>query len=311
MNQEASGFGSTVGIPRRFLSFVSDQRRLFTFSGSLFPRLPPSAPDATILCPMSPETTDKPRVGIPWRTSQEECDDTREKLDYYFAAVRKAGGEPVGISLNLPDAQLKSLVSGLHAFVLPGSPADVDPARYGQPRHDKTRTLDPNRDRSDSAILAHAFDSGKPVLAICYGCQILNVHLNGTLIQDIPEVRPTRPNAVPHGTTDLAAGAQGGDQVHDADLTAGSVLAKLAGSSAVHINSSHHQAIDRPGENLRVTAQSTDGIVEAVEWTGDSNWVVGVQWHPERMPEDPFAQHLFQDFVSAAKRAHTAVAQKT
>jgi putative glutamine amidotransferase len=256
-------------------------------------------------------TASRPRVGIPWRTSQEEREGTREKLDDYFAAVSKAGGEPVGISLSLPDSQLKNLVTGLDAFVLPGSPADVDPARYGQPRHDKTKTLDLNRDRSDSTILAHAFDSGKPVLAICYGCQILNVHLKGTLIQDIPEVRPNRPNAVPHGTTDLAVGAKRGDQNHGASLTAGSILAKLAGSSAAHINSSHHQAIDQPGEKLRVTAQSPDGIIEAVEWTGDSNWVVGVQWHPERMPDDPFAQHLFQDFVSAAKRARGAVAHKT
>jgi putative glutamine amidotransferase len=256
-------------------------------------------------------TASRPRVGIPWRTSQEEREGTREKLDDYFAAVSKAGGEPVGISLSLPDAQLKNLVTGLDAFVLPGSPADVDPARYGQPRHDKTKTLDLNRDRSDSTILAHAFDSGKPVLAICYGCQILNVHLKGTLIQDIPELRPNRLHAVPHGSTDLAAGAIGGDQSHDATLTDRSILAKLAGSSAAHINSSHHQAIDQPGGKLRVTAQSPDGIIEAVEWNGDSNWVVGVQWHPERMPDDPFAQHLFQDFVSAAKRARGAVAHKT
>lgn len=311
MNQVASGFGSTVGFPRRFLSFVSDHGRLSTVAESFFRRLPPSAPDATILCPMNPETTDKPRVGIPWRTRQEERDGTREKLDYYFRAVRKAGADPREVSLEQSPEQLTRQLQELDAFVLPGSPADVDPRRYGASKHAKTTMLDPNRDNTDEAILSHAFDSRKPVLAICYGCQILNVHLKGSLIQDIPDVRPDRPHAVPHGTTDLAAGAKGGDQVHDADLTVGSVLAKLAGSSAAHINSSHHQAIDRPGENLRVIAQSTDGIVEAVEWTGDSNWVVGVQWHPERMPDDPFAQHLFQDFVSAAKRAHAAVAQKT
>jgi putative glutamine amidotransferase len=256
-------------------------------------------------------TACKPRVGIPWRTSQEEREGTREKLDYYFAAVSKAGGEPVGISLSLPDSQLKNLVTGLDAFVLPGSPADVDPSRYGASRHPKTKTLDPNRDATDEAILAHAFSSSKPVLAVCYGCQILNVHLKGTLIQDIPESLPNRPNPVPHGTTDLAVGAKGGDQNHDASLTAGSILAKLADSSAAHINSSHHQAIDRPGEKLRVTAEAPDGIIEAVEWTGDSNWIVGVQWHPERMADDPLAQHLFQDFVSAAKRARGAVAHKT
>ena len=260
---------------------------------------------------MSSETIDKPRVGIPWRTSQEERDGTRDKLDFYFRAVKKAGAEPLEVSLEQSPEQLRRQLDELDAFVLPGSPADVDPSRYGASRHPKTITLDPNRDKTDEAILAHAFESGKPVLAICYGCQILNVHLKGTLIQDIPEVRPGRPNAVPHGTTDLAVGAKSGDQNHDATLTAGSLLAELSGSSAAHINSSHHQAIDQPGEKLRIAALSPDGIIEAVEWTGDSNWIVGVQWHPERMPDDLLAQRLFQDFVSAARRAHAAVAHKT
>jgi putative glutamine amidotransferase len=304
MNQHAANLPLTEGFARRFFSRVSVHR-------SLFLRLPHSRPDATILCPMNPEATDKPCVGIPWRTSQEEREGTREKLDFYFQAVRRAGAEPLEVSLEQSHEQLAHQLQKLDAFVLPGSPADVDPSRYGASRHPKTSTLDPKRDNTDEAILAHAFDSGKPVLAICYGCQILNVHLKGTLIQDIPEVRSGRRNAVPHGTTDLAVGAKSGDQNHDAAITPGSLLAKLSGSSAAQINSSHHQAIDQPGEKLRVAAQSPDGIIEAVEWTGDSNWIVGVQWHPERMPDDPFAQHLFQDFVAAAKRARAAVAQKT
>src|SRR5262249_52469006 len=150
--------------------------------------------------------------------------------------------------------------------------------RYGRAKHPKTKTLDRDRDRTDSAILAHALEAGKPVFAICYGCQILNVHLKGTLIQDIPSERPNRPNAVPHGTTDLAAGARSGDQSHDASLADGSLLRKLAGGAAARINSSHHQAIDQPGDNLTITAKSPDGIIEAVEWNDRSNWVIGVQW---------------------------------
>ena len=263
------------------------------------------------MTPADPQlsTTGRPRVGIPWRTTQEECDGTRDKLDYYFRAVRKAGAEPLEISLQQSPGQLACQIEGLDAFVLPGSPADVDPARYGEPRHTKTQVLDGNRDCTDSTILSHAFTAGKPVLAICYGCQILNVHQKGTLIQDIPAVRPDRPRAVAHGSTDLAAGAHSGDQLHDAQLVSCSLLAHLAGSSNSQINSSHHQAIDRPGEKLRVTAVAPDGTIEGIEWTGDSNWVVGVQWHPERLPEDPFAQRLFQQFVNAA-RARDAVAHK-
>ena len=253
--------------------------------------------------------TSRPSVGIPWRTTQEQREGKRDKLDFYFQAVRKAGADPREVSLEQSPEELARQLEELDAFVLPGSPADVDPGRYGAPKHPKTKTLDPNRDATDEAILSHALKASKPVLAICYGCQILNVHLKGSLIQDIPEVRPDRPHAVPHGTTDLAAGAKGGDQAHDAVLTTGSVLAKLAGSTTAHVNSSHHQAIDQPGEKLRVTAHAPDGTIEGVEWTGDSNWVVGVQWHPERMPDDPFAQRLFRQFVAAA-RAHQAVVHK-
>jgi len=251
----------------------------------------------------------RPRVGIPWRTTQEQRGGIRDKLDFYFRAVKKAGGEPLEVSLEQSPEQLARQLEELDAFVLPGSPADVNPSRYGASKHPKTNTLDSNRDATDEAILAHAFRESKPVLAICYGCQILNVHLKGSLIQDIPDVRPNRPQAVPHGTTDLAAGAISGDQQHDAALSAGSVLARLAGSTSAHINSSHHQAIDQPGEKLRVTAHAPDGTIEGVEWTGDSNWIVGVQWHPERMPDDLFAQRLFQQFVTAA-RAREAVAHK-
>jgi putative glutamine amidotransferase len=97
---------------------------------------------------------------------------------------------------------------------------------------------------------------------------------------------------------------------HGATLAEGSQLQKLADATQVQINSSHHQSIDRPGENLRVTALGTDGIVEGVELQSPDNWVVGVQWHPERMPGDAFAQKLFTDFVRAARKASLEAATK-
>ncbi len=257
---------------------------------------------------MSLGSSHKPRVGIPWRTSDEERNGVREKLDNYFAAVRRAGAEAEEISLNQPVENLAAQIERLDGFVLPGSPADVEPSRYGAARHEKTKTLDPPRDRTDSAILDHAIAERKPVLAICYGCQILNVHQGGTLVQDIPAERPGKEV---HGNTDLAAGVKKGDAEHDATLMAGSRLAKLAGAEHAHINSSHHQSIDRPGERLRVTARSAEGIVEGVELEGAGQWVIGVQWHPERMPEDAFAQKIFGDFVAAVDRNRTATAPKS
>jgi putative glutamine amidotransferase len=260
----------------------------------------------------SRKLTDRPRVGIPWRTTQEELEGSRQKLDYYFEAVRKAGGEPVEVSLRQPSTTLWEQLNGLDGFVLPGSPADVDPARYGAPKHHKTNDLDENRDTTDIAILDHSFYETKPVLAICYGCQLLNVYLQGTLIQDIQSEWPA---SGPHGSTDLPPGAAKGDIEHAATFTPGSRLGTLNGTSEGTINSSHHQAIDRPGKNLRVTAKATDGMIEGVEWNGDSNWVVGVQWHPERMVGDPFAERLFAEFVGVARHhllrdAHGSVARK-
>jgi putative glutamine amidotransferase len=254
----------------------------------------------------------RPRVGIPWRTTQEEREGSRQKLDYYFQAVRKAGGEPLEVSLRQPSATFREQLNGLDGFVLPGSPADVAPARYGASKHKKTNELDENRDATDIAILDHAIHEAKPVLAICYGCQLLNVYLQGTLIQDI---RSERPASGPHGSTDLPPGAVKGDVEHRAAFIPGSRLGTLNGAGEGTINSSHHQAIDQPGKNLRVTAKATDGTIEAVEWNGDSNWIVGVQWHPERMVGDPFAERLFADFVAAARDhlsrdAHGAVVRK-
>jgi putative glutamine amidotransferase len=248
-----------------------------------------------------------PRVGIPWRTREEERQRNDEKLNFYFEAVRRASGLPELISLGLSHQELQKQMAGLDAFVLPGSPADVDPSRYSEPRHVMTKALDADRDRTDSAILEHALVTHKPVLAICYGCQILNVHQNGTLVQDIASEKP---GVAVHGKTDLAPTNSTKDLEHQAILDSGSHLQKLAGAAQVTINSSHHQSIARPGRNLRVTVRATDGIIEGVELQSPDDWVIGVQWHPERMPDDPFAQRLFADFVSAARNARTTLAAK-
>jgi putative glutamine amidotransferase len=249
----------------------------------------------------------KPRVGIPWRTTEEERQHNTDKLNFYFEAVRRAGGEPEHLSLQLSEDDLRSQAIALDAFVLPGSPADVDPAKYSEPRHQMTRTLDANRDRTDTAILDHALATHKPVLAICYGCQILNVHQGGSLVQDIAVQKP---GTEPHGKTDQRAGSFSKDLEHRAVLAEGSHLQKLAVTTTVTINSSHHQAIDRPGQNLRVTARAADGIIEAVELHSSEDWVIGVQWHPERMPDDPLAQKLFQEFIGAAEKSHSQTSAK-
>lgn len=243
------------------------------------------------------------RIGIPWRTIEEQRQGERKKLDYYFESVRQAGAEPVDVALDQPSATLASQLDDLDGFILPGSPADVDPARYRASTHPKTAPFDVNREQTDAQILDHSFKTGKPVLAICFGCQFLNVHQRGTLIQDL---KAERPSILSHGDTDLPPRAKKGDLQHPATFEPGSLIARLNGGPAGTINSSHHQAIDKPGKDLVVTAHAPDGTIEAVEWKGGSGWVLGVQWHPERMPDDALAQALFTDFVAAAERARNA-----
>ena len=243
------------------------------------------------------------RIGIPWRTTEEQRECKREKLDYYFESVRKAGAEPVDVNLDQSTAALASQLDDLDGFVLPGSPADVDPARYHAAKHPKSAPFDANREQTDGQILGHSFKTGKPVLAICFGCQFLNVYQLGTLIQDLTSERS---EVLPHGYTDLPSGAKRDDLQHKATFESGSVVAHLNGGPAGIINSSHHQAIDKPGKDLVVTAHAPDGTIEAVEWKGGPAWVVGVQWHPERMPDDALAQNLFREFVAAAERARNS-----
>src|SRR6266851_10467222 len=237
---------------------------------------------------MSPNGPNRPRIGIPWRTSEEGRGSLlpwRGKSRHYAEAVKRAGGEPVELSLTNSE-RLQALLPTLDGFVLPGSPADVEPREYGRENAGHSEPPDVPREQTDRAILDHAFAEKKPVLAICYGCQLLNVYLGGTLIQDL---RAETGTATAHRKKDVGPEAKE-DPIHGATLEPGSRLASIEGRTEAVVNSSHHQAIAQPGKNLHVTAHAPDGIVEAVEWTGDSNWVVGVQWHPERMPDDPLAQ---------------------
>src|SRR5690348_16444448 len=134
---------------------------------------------------MTSDPAGKPRVGIPYQTRKEELASERKSYDMYVAAVREAGGEPIEISLGLTASGLAELAGSLDALVLPGSPADVDPARYGAARHAKCADPDLDRQETDFALLKHAYEQKKPVLAICYGIQSLNAFLGGSLIQDI------------------------------------------------------------------------------------------------------------------------------
>jgi putative glutamine amidotransferase len=258
--------------------------------------------DARMAAPMPQQDHARPRVGVPWRTASEEAANQRTKMDNYIRAVEQAGGDAVLISLTSRSEELQLQARELDAFVLTGSPADLDPAHFHTKRHPATADADAARERTDFALLEHAMGVGKPVLAICYGIQSLNVFLGGSLVQDIPSEIGSK---VCHDTEEetLPDGTEPADPMHGAHFEPGRVL-DLWGASQAEINSSHHQSVLEPGLGLRITAHAADGVVEAVEWTWDENWVVGVQWHPERMPKNPLAQALFRDLIAAARQEH-------
>jgi putative glutamine amidotransferase len=252
---------------------------------------------------MAIENHSRPRIGVPYRTRNEEVKGVRKKYEDYLRAIEQAGGTPVEISLALPSNELQSLVETLDAIVLPGSPADVNPALYGAPRHPESAAADADLERTDLAVLEQAFAEAKPVLAICYGIQILNVFLGGSLIQDIPNELSTAIQHSPAKNIHPRASEPAPEPLHAVHFAPDSRIAKAFGALNVQVNSSHHQAIREPGRNLRIAGRAPDGVVEAVEWTGDSNWVSGVQWHPERMTGDALAQTLFRELIAAARGA--------
>ncbi len=219
--------------------------------------------------------------------------------------ITAAEGEPVPVSLQLSPGGLAAQIKSLDAFVLPGAPTDVNPALYHATRHKKTHDADAYREKTDFAILEHAFASGKPVLAICYGCQSLNVCLGGSLYQDIASELHSN---IEHSKEGLPPDAA--DPIHPARIEPGGEIAQLAAISGlansgrgfdVQINTSHHQSLRDLGHGLRVAAVAPDGVIEAVEHAPHKHWVVGVQWHPERMKDHALSSSLFRALVLATR----------
>jgi putative glutamine amidotransferase len=158
----------------------------------------------------------------------------------------------------------------------------------------KVSAPEPERDLSELLLISEVFRQKKPLLAICRGLQMLNVALGGTLLADI---KTQRPNAIKHDCFDRKY-----KQVHPITLAPDSQLARICGSTQLGVNSTHHQAVDRIAEPLRVTAASPDGVPEALELKPDaSRWLpflLGVQFHPERLfDRHPEFLELFKCFA--------------
>ena len=211
----------------------------------------------------------------------------------YCESVSAAGGTPVMLARS---SDPREIISHLDGLVLSGG-EDVHPSRYGQQPEATAGAHDLARDEFELDLALEALNQRVPILAICRGCQLINVALGGTLVQDLPPV---------DGFSHADAEEYRGNHRHLIEVAPGSLLGEvlaheLDGSCRVGVNSYHHQAIDTTGVGLLVTARAPDGTIEAVEST--DGFVLAVQWHPEMYEGvDPVFTWLINEATVAHER---------
>jgi putative glutamine amidotransferase len=219
--------------------------------------------------------TGKPHYMLPWS---------------YADAVAAAGGLPVLLPYRMGPGSVGEYLDGVDAVVLAGGD-DVDAGRYGEAIHPDAKTLDPDREQFDLALLAEIERRRQPVLGVCLGCQEMNVHRGGSLIQFLPE--HLGDGCFDHRRCD------DWDRRHPVELGRESGLAARLGKTTLSVNTSHKQAVRDVGRGLRIIGWSDDGVAEAVE-DPSLPFFVGVQWHPERQHHEADHLRLFELLVHAA-----------
>jgi putative glutamine amidotransferase len=266
-----------------------------------------------------------PRIAIPMPHSLDH-EYAERSIPQYESAVQQSGGVSVRIALDRPNAEVAAIIERCDGILLPGSNADVDPARFNASRSPHTAPADPRRDAVDELLLKDAYNFRKPILGICYGLQSLNVYRSGSLIQHIPDFLPEDLRArVDHEAGKKVAIA------HSVDIEEGTKLAEIVkgnggereehgferaknetvsqkpfveeGDLVIPVNSSHHQSAGEIGSSLRISARcAEDGIIEALEGTEADHFVLAVQWHPERsVAADEPSRAIFRALIHAAE----------
>ena len=221
-----------------------------------------------------------------------------EIWDDYAGCVQRAGGAP-----EAADLAFEGGIATLGEFdgLLLTAGVDVDPVRYGEPRSDRVREVNAERDAFEEALIAAAAERDVPILAICRGHQVLNVAHGGGLLQHLDEREPHRARYAEDRET-IASGW------HEVEIAPGSLLASITGATTIRVNSRHHQAVTSStvADDLTVSGTAEQEVVEAIE-DRSLSWCLGIQWHPERpeMWEDPSMQNastaIFEAFVEACE----------
>jgi len=234
----------------------------------------------------------KPLIGITMNREIRAARDLNILDMDYGRAIAQAGGVPVpilGIDATVPD-----LVRHLDGFVFTGGD-DIHPRFYREkPLSGARLTMSPDeRTHFELRLFKAVSRARKPVFAICHGAQLVNVALGGSIYQDIPLQIP---QAVKHGP------ARPGEKIfHPVDILEGTRLCRIMGVSRIRARSSHHQSVKNPGRNLKLSALSHDGVVEALEARGN-HFLIAVQWHPEKKNYDQNTKKLFKALVEASRK---------
>lgn len=206
----------------------------------------------------------------------------------YVDCVIQAGGVPILIPYDYDS--IDNILEVIDGLIIPGGDEDVNPKFYGKEIISDKVQVNDFRASFDLQITEKALKKNLPFLGICNGMQILNVVLGGTLIQHIPDYIKSDINHEQPSPKDIPS--------HLINIIAGTLLAKLSqGEESLMVNSSHHQAVEKVGKGLIISAKAPDGIIEAIEAT-DYKYVIGVEWHPEYLKSSPDF-NLFKGLVEA------------
>jgi putative glutamine amidotransferase len=219
---------------------------------------------------------------------------TQYALPYgYATSVELAGGMPLLLPYRTDTSLVSEIVDALDGILFSGG-ADLDPTTYGETPHPKIEPIDPLREKFERALLAEVERRRMPVLGICLGSQLMNLHRGGSLVQFLPDLPGDR--EIEH----RMMGDWG--RRHQVKLVPGTQAAERIGHTDVIVNTSHKQAVARLGQGLRVIATSPDGVIEGTE---DPSFplFMGVQWHPERMHAEPDQLALFRLLVDKSRKA--------
>ena len=206
----------------------------------------------------------------------------------YLSVLEKYGVIP--IITTYTEASVDAYLDLCHGLMIIGGGFTIDPSLFGQEKQTPLETK-PQRTQAEWSFFQKAFQQKMPILGICGGAQLMNVALGGTLIQHLPTMKPT---ALSHSAPDATVPA------HAITIDPDSLLYRIAGIPTTDVNSSHVQAIDQLGQNLKISAYAPDGVIEAIEST-DHPFCLGVQWHPEYEASPACDPLIFQAFIAACK----------